>query len=138
MDPLLLWAIMKQESAFQPSCYSTAGARGLIQMIPSTSEYVAEANGWSDTYSPDILYDPATSIMYGTACISGYREDCGGDITETLASYNGGPHNAVRWGMGEVSSREFFSRISFNETKKYVEIVSNNYVIYKLIWPEYN
>lgn len=138
MDPLLLWAIMKQESAFQPSCYSTAGARGLIQMIPSTSEYVAEQNGWSDTYSPDILYDPATSIMYGTACISGYGANCGGDVLETLASYNGGPHNAARWGMGDASAREFFSRISFNETKKYVEIVSNNYVIYKQIWPEYN
>ncbi len=137
MDPKLLWAIMKQESAYQPSCYSTAGARGLIQMIPSTSEYVAIDNGWSESYTPDILYDPATSIMYGTACISSYGEDCNWDIPGTLAGYNGGPHNALRWGWASSSKEEFFSRITFNETKKYVEIVSHNYVIYKEIWSEY-
>jgi len=138
MNPNLLWAIMKQESAFQPSCYSTAGARGLIQMIPSTSEYVALENGWEHLYSPDILYDPATSILYGTACISGYGEDCNWDIPGTLAGYNGGPHNALRWGWGVASKEEFFSRITYNETKKYVEIVSHNYDIYKTIWPEFN
>lgn len=138
MDPKLLWAIMKQESAFQPSCFSTAGARGLIQMIPSTSEYVALENGWEHLYSPDILYDPATSILYGTACISSYGEDCNWDIPGTLAGYNGGPHNALRWGWGTASKEEFFSRITYNETKKYVEIVSHNYDIYKVIWPEFN
>ena len=138
MDPKLLWSIMKQESAFQPSCFSTAGARGLIQMIPSTSEYVALENGWQDLYSPDILYDPATSILYGTACISSYGENCDWDIPGTLAGYNGGPHNAIRWGWGSSSKEEFFSRITYNETKKYVEIVSHNYDIYREIWPEYN
>lgn len=138
MDPKLLWSIMKQESAFQPSCFSTAGARGLIQMIPSTSEYVAIENGWEHLYSPDILYDPATSILYGTACITDYGEDCNWDIPGTLAGYNGGPHNALRWGWGTASQEEFFSRITYNETKKYVEIVSHNYDIYKGIWPEFN
>jgi len=138
MDPKLLWAIMKQESAFQPDCFSPAGARGLIQMIPSTSEYVAIENGWQNQYSPDILYDPATSILYGTACITSYGRDCDWDISGTLAGYNGGPHNALRWGWGTASEEEFFSRITFNETKKYVEIVSHNYSIYKEIWPEFN
>jgi soluble lytic murein transglycosylase len=138
MDPFLLWAIMKQESAFQPSCFSTAGARGLIQMIPSTSEYVAEDNGWSESYSADILYDPATSIMYGTACISQYGNRFGWDIPGTLAGYNGGPHNADRWGWADSSTEEYFSRITYNETKKYVEIVSHNYMVYKKIWPEYH
>ncbi|MCD6589454.1 MAG: transglycosylase SLT domain-containing protein [Candidatus Fermentibacteraceae bacterium] len=138
MDPKLLWSIMKQESAFQPECFSSAGARGLIQMIPSTSEYVAIEHGWQDSYTPDILYDPATSILYGTACISGYGEDFSWDIPGTLAGYNGGPHNALRWGWGTVSTEEFFSRITYNETKKYVEIVSHNYDIYKEIWPEFN
>ncbi len=138
MDPKLLWSIMKQESAFQPTCFSTAGARGLIQMIPSTSEYVALENGWEHLYSPDILYDPATSILYGTACITSYGEDCDWDVPGTLAGYNGGPHNALRWGWGTASPEEFFSRITYNETKKYVEIVSHNYDIYKEIWPEFN
>jgi len=107
-------------------------------MIPSTSEYVAGDNGWSDSYSPDILYEPAVSIMYGTACISQYGRDFQWDVPGTLAGYNGGPHNALRWGWENSPTEEFFSRITFNETKKYVEIVSHNYLIYKNIWPEYN
>lgn len=134
LDPLMIWSIMKQESGFSPGVYSTAGARGLLQMIPGTSEYVAAEMGW-DHFSPDELYEPAVSIEYGTACISGYSREMGGLVHETLAAYNGGPHNALRWGAGTADTREFYSRITFNETKKYVEIVSHNYAIYRAIWP---
>jgi len=134
LDPLLIFSIMKQESGFSPGVYSTAGARGLLQMIPSTSEYVADQRGW-EHFTPDALYDPRVSIEYGTACISGYSEEMGGGVFETLAAYNGGPHNAVRWGAGAASPEEFFSRITFNETKKYVEMVFHNYEIYRAIWP---
>ncbi|MBD3369704.1 transglycosylase SLT domain-containing protein [Candidatus Fermentibacteria bacterium] len=131
-DPLLAWSIMKQESAFQPSCYSTAGARGLIQMIPSTSEYLAEERDWSD-YSPDKLYLPEVSIEYGVAYLS--EVAVGFDRTlETLAAYNGGPHNAMRWGARRESPEGFFSRITYNETKLYAEIVSHNYEVYKSIY----
>jgi soluble lytic murein transglycosylase len=134
LDPLLVYSIMKQESGFSPGVYSTAGARGLLQMIPSTSEYVADQRSW-EHFTPDALYDPSVSIEYGTACISGYSDEMGGGVFETLAAYNGGPHNAVRWGAGSASPEEFFARITFNETKKYVELVHHNYEIYRAIWP---
>lgn len=134
LDPLLVFGIMKQESGFSPGVYSTAGARGLLQMIPSTSEHVADRMGW-EHFSPDALYDPSVSVEYGTACISGYSGEMGGGVFETLAAYNGGPHNAVRWGAGSASPEEFFSRITFNETKKYVEMVFHNYTVYRAIWP---
>jgi len=134
LEPELAWAIMKQESAFQPACYSTAGARGLIQMIPSTSEYVALEHGW-ENYSPDILYRPEVSVEYGLCYISEVNE--GFDhVYSTLAGYNGGPHNAMRWGAGSVSPEEFFSRITYNETKKYTEIVHHNYQVYKYLYPD--
>jgi soluble lytic murein transglycosylase len=132
-DPLLAWAIMKQESAFQPGCYSTAGARGLIQMIPSTSEYVALQNGW-EGYSPDMLYRPEVSLEYGISYLSGVASDLR-HLHVTLAGYNGGPHNAMRWGAGEVSPQLFFSRITFNETKRYTEIVAHNYDAYRALYP---
>jgi soluble lytic murein transglycosylase len=131
-DPLLAWAIMKQESAFQPSCYSTAGARGLIQMIPSTSEYLAMQRGWDD-YTPDRLYLPEVSVEYGVAYLSEVASGFGHTI-ETLAAYNGGPHNAQRWGAHRESPEEFFSRITYNETKLYTEIVSHNYQVYGSIY----
>lgn len=132
-NPLLLWAIMKQESAFQPDCFSWAGARGLIQMIPSTSEYVAEANGWCDEYSPDILYDPEVSVRYGTSYISDVLNKSG-SVPVMLASYNGGPHNGLRWGGTTVAPDMFFSRITYNETKRYTEIVYHNLAVYMALY----
>lgn len=96
-DPVLVWSIMRQESMFQPWAASPAGARGLIQMIPSTSETVALEQGW-DGYSPDALFEPAVSLRYGICYLSGIASEMNGPL-KLLASYNGGPHNAIgRWG----------------------------------------
>jgi len=133
LDSLFAWAIIRNESMFQPTCYSVAGARGLIQMIPSTSEYVAIEQGWND-YSPDRLYDPAVSIEYGISYISGVNRDLGGDPVFTAAAYNGGPHNAVHWGAEDMEADEFFSLITYNETKNYTQNVHHAYMIYKALY----
>ncbi|NLP05237.1 transglycosylase SLT domain-containing protein [Candidatus Fermentibacteria bacterium] len=133
-DPLLTWSIMRQESMFQPSCYSPAGARGLIQMIPSTSEMVATEMGWDD-YSPDRLYDPAVSLDYGLCYLSGVAAGMPG-VVHLLAAYNGGPHNATgRWGASSLPDDMFFARITFNETRLYAEKVFWNYRIYRWLYP---
>ncbi|MCD4701400.1 MAG: transglycosylase SLT domain-containing protein [Candidatus Aegiribacteria sp.] len=133
LDSLFAWAIIRNESMFQPTCYSVAGARGLIQMIPSTSEYVAIEQGWDD-YSPDRLYDPAVSIEYGISYISGVNRDLGGDPVMTAAAYNGGPHNAVHWGAEDMEPDEFFALITYNETKNYTQNVHHAYMIYKALY----
>ncbi|MCK5117753.1 MAG: transglycosylase SLT domain-containing protein [Candidatus Aegiribacteria sp.] len=133
LDSLFAWAIIRNESMFQPTCYSVAGARGLIQMIPSTSEYVAIERGWND-YSPDRLYDPAVSIEYGISYISGVNTELGGDPVFTAAAYNGGPHNAVHWGAEDMEPDEFFSLITYNETKSYTQNVHHAYLIYKALY----
>ena len=133
LDSLFAWAIIRNESMFQPTCYSVAGARGLIQMIPSTSEYVAIEQGWND-YSPDRLYDPAVSIEYGISYISGVNTDLGGDPVFTAAAYNGGPHNAVHWGAQDMEPDEFFALITYNETKSYTQNVHHAYMIYKALY----
>ncbi len=135
-DPVLVWAIMRQESMFQPRCSSPAGARGLIQMIPSTSEYVALENGWDD-YSPDLLFQPEVSLRYGVSYLASTAGGAGG-VLQTLASYNGGPHNAQgRWGASSLADDLFFCRITFNETREYVEKVYNNYQAYRQLYPGY-
>lgn len=133
LDPLFAWAIVRNESMFQPWTYSVAGARGLIQMIPSTSEYVALENGWGD-YSPDRLYDPEMSLSYGISYISGISRDLGGDPVVTAAAYNGGPHNALHWGARDMETDEFFSLITFNETRAYTQNVHHAYVIYMSLY----
>ncbi len=135
-DPLLTWSIMRQESMFQPSCHSPAGARGLIQMIPSTSEMVAEEMGWDD-YSPDRLYEPAVSLDYGLCYLSGVAAGMPG-VVQLLAAYNGGPHNAAgRWGASTLPDDLFFARITFNETRLYAEKVFWNYRIYRWLYPDH-
>lgn len=135
-DPVLVWSIMRQESMFQPWAASPAGARGLIQMIPSTSETVALEQGW-DGYSPDALFEPAVSLRYGICYLSGIASEMNGPL-KLLASYNGGPHNAVgRWGASSLPDDLFFGRITFNETRLYVEKVYANYAVYRLLYPEY-
>ncbi|MBD3278288.1 MAG: transglycosylase SLT domain-containing protein, partial [Candidatus Aegiribacteria sp.] len=133
LDSLFAWAIVRNESMFQPTCYSVAGARGLIQMIPSTSEYVALENGWED-YSPDRLYEPEVSLEYGISYISGVYEDFGGDPVKTAAAYNGGPHNAVHWGGLDMETDEFFALITYNETKNYTQNVHHAWQIYKSLY----
>lgn len=133
LDSLFAWAVVRNESMFQPACYSVAGARGLIQMIPSTSEYVALDNGWDD-YSPDRLYDPAVSLEYGINYISGVHEDFGGDPVKTAAAYNGGPHNAMHWGGSDMETDEFFALITYNETKNYTQNVHHAWRIYRALY----
>ena len=133
-DPLLVWSIMRQESMFQPGASSPAGARGLIQMIPSTSEYVASRQGWDD-YSPDALFEPGVSLRYGICYLSEVASEVDGPV-KLLASYNGGPHNAEgRWGASSLADDVFFCRITFDETRRYVEKVLANYEIYRLLYP---
>ncbi len=133
LDSLFAWAIIRNESMFQPTCYSEAGARGLIQMIPSTSEYVALEQGWN-YYSPDRLYDPAVSIEYGICYIAGVLHEFSGNPVITAAAYNGGPHNAIHWGANDMETDEFFSLITYNEAKIYTQNVLHSYIIYRALY----
>jgi len=135
LDPLFAWAIVRNESMFQPDCYSPAGARGLIQMIPSTSEFVAEEQGWTD-YSADRLYDPAVSLEYGICYIASIRESLGAGPAVTAAAYNGGPHNALRWGAPDLPEDRFFAAITFDETRAYVQNVCTALAVYRALYPQ--
>lgn|GEM_PF-529998 len=135
-DPVLVWAIMRQESMFQPLCASPAGARGLLQLIPSTSEYIAAERGWTD-YSPDRLFLPEVSLRFGTAELEATSEEAGG-VLETLAAYNGGLHNAKgRWGGGTGGDDLFYCRITFDETRLYADKVCANYLVYRWLYPSF-
>jgi soluble lytic murein transglycosylase len=128
---------MRQESMFQPWCASPAGARGLLQLIPSTSEYLAAKNGWED-YSPDRLFVPEISLRYGVAELGDVASEAGG-LVQTLASYNGGLHNARgRWGAGTAGDDMFYCRITFDETRIYSDKVCANYAIYRRLYPSYS
>jgi soluble lytic murein transglycosylase len=95
--PLFLFSVMRQESLFEGFVRSSAGARGLMQIMPSTGESIAANSGWPPGYSNDDLYRPFVSINMGANYLEKQREFFDGDLFGALAAYNAGPGNAMVW-----------------------------------------
>jgi len=122
VDPLWLQAIIWQESKYDPTARSGAGARGLMQFIPETANAVASSIGMPGM-TIDKLFEPAISIELGAAYWSSLTEKLKSPEM-ALAAYNGGPDNAARWLSKSGDPELFVADIGFVETKKYVMIVS--------------
>ena len=129
--PLLLLALVRQESFFRPDAESPAGALGLTQVIPSTADEIAGQLAEADFTYVD-LFRPNVSLRFGARYLGSQLELFGGDIAAALAAYNGGPGNALRW--QEIASGDpdlFLETISFSETRAYVELVLEYYARYR-------
>jgi soluble lytic murein transglycosylase len=137
IDPLLLYAMMRQESLFNPSATSWVGARGLTQVMPETGAGIAQRLDVSP-FRPDDLYQPPLSIRFGAFYLAAQIDALEGDgrVHGGLAAYNGGPGNAQRWaGGGSIPDPEaFVAAIDFAETKDYVMSVYAFYGTYRQIY----
>ncbi|RME27536.1 MAG: hypothetical protein D6798_04325 [Deltaproteobacteria bacterium] len=135
VDPLLVMAIMRQESTYQPTVVSHAGAIGLVQIMPATGARVAALLG-EGRYSPRDLEDPATNLRYGVYYLSLLIQRFGGAFPLAVASYNGGPHNVSRWlrpWLAEgspVDLASFVEQIEYRESRDYVKRVTGFYDTY--------
>lgn len=96
-DPLLILAIMKVESAFNPSAVSFAGAYGLLQIKPVAAEEVATVFGGNSADAGD-LFDPFVNVRVGVQYLSYLRDVVGRNPTRMLAAYNLGPTHVRRYG----------------------------------------
>lgn len=134
IDPLLLAALIRQESLWDPSAGSFAGALGLAQVIPSTGEAIAEDLGVEDFETRD-LFRPSISIRFGAHYLGGqlraYR-----DVYVALSAYNAGPGNAARWQEADPrdTPADYLETIDFSETHLYVELVMEHYAQYRVAW----
>ncbi|OGO42867.1 MAG: hypothetical protein A2Z04_05595, partial [Chloroflexi bacterium RBG_16_57_9] len=95
LDPLLFYALIRQESRFEPLSTSSAQARGLTQVIPSTGQSIAQSLRWAG-YKNEDLYKPYVSVTFGTHYLAEMLKQFGGHPQLALAAYNGGPGNARR------------------------------------------
>ncbi|MCD6422383.1 lytic transglycosylase domain-containing protein [bacterium] len=89
IDPNLVAATIWTESRFDPYAVSPAGARGLMQLLPSTARSIAQKLGEGGLFSPDKLFDPETNIRYGTWYLAFYLRKYG-EPSLALIAYNGG------------------------------------------------
>ncbi len=128
--PLLLLALVRQESVYEPDAASFAGASGLTQVIPSTAAQIASELGETGFKNPDLLR-PRVSLRFGAYYLGQQVAGFGGDLPAALAAYNGGPGNAARWVDASGGDSDLFlESIDFSETRAYVELVLENYALY--------
>ncbi|MCX7682748.1 MAG: transglycosylase SLT domain-containing protein, partial [Anaerolineae bacterium] len=97
LDPLLIFALIRQESLFESLATSSASARGLMQVIPPTGAEIHAALDWPPGYETADLYRPYVSLRFGTYYLARQLDRFGGRVDVALAAYNGGPSNARRW-----------------------------------------
>jgi len=131
LSPHLVFAMIRQESAFDTSARSRAGARGLMQMMPATGRELAGRLGLR--YSTDRLSDPDYNIRLGTLYIRQVLDMFDGNVELALAGYNGGPYRIKRLWRQAGSNPEldrFVEGLFLEETKSYVKrivLFSNSY-----------
>ncbi|MBI5827922.1 MAG: transglycosylase SLT domain-containing protein [Deltaproteobacteria bacterium] len=133
-DPYMIAAIMREESAFNPEVVSTAGAIGLMQVMPSTGRLVARELG-KGPIDPSDLFDPDLNIELGAWYLGHLSGMFNNDLVLTIAGYNAGPNAAVRWaGTLPAETDEFIESIPYPETRRYVKKVLNSYVEFKRLY----
>ena len=134
LSPYLAWAIMRQESSFDPDVVSTAKAIGLLQMIPPTTRRMLEARG--EVYDDRVLFDPERNIALGVEYIAAIGRKFHGQVPLQAAGFNGGPHNVARWlrDFQETRLDVFVERIPFGQTRNYVRRVVTSYARYLYLY----
>lgn len=130
----LIYAVIRQESAFDRDAYSTAKAVGLTQVIPSTAEGIAEDLGVGG-FTPEDLFNPERSIEFGSYYVN---KQLGrfSDVRLGLTAYHGGPGNLGKW-QEEFTTSDidlFVERIPLGSTRNYVKSVYRNYLVYRQLY----
>jgi soluble lytic murein transglycosylase len=136
-EPALVLAIIRQESEFDPSAISSANARGLMQLIPSTAQAQARREGL--TFQRGALTtDPQYNMTLGSAHLADLIDDFAGSYLLAIAAYNAGPTNVRNWlnEWGDPRSRsvdtvDWIELIPFGETRNYVQRVTENLQVYR-------
>jgi soluble lytic murein transglycosylase len=134
LAPSFVAALIRQESNFNPSATSPAGARGLAQVMPELGERLARELNYP-VWDPVLLYQPDVSIQLGAfhlrELLSRYDQRA-----HILAAYNAGSPRVERWSkrIGVTDPEVFAEQISFVETRDYVRVIQRNEEIYRALY----
>ncbi|NWF68363.1 MAG: transglycosylase SLT domain-containing protein [Chloroflexi bacterium] len=134
IDPLLMFALIRQESLFDATATAAAGEIGLMQVIPSTGEYIASELNWPN-YQHSDLFRPYAAVEFGAFYLDEQLERFGGNAMAALAGYNAGPGRAAAW--LELSGGDpdlFMTTITIDSTRGYVQRIYSHYTIYRALY----
>ncbi len=133
LEPELVWAVMHKESSFHPLAVSTSNAQGLMQVIPSTWNWLAELQG----EPPADPFNPTASIRYGSAYLDWLIDLFDGDLELVVASYNRGQGYIQRLFEGPAvqgDKDELYRHIGDLEGREYLQQVLANFELYKALY----
>jgi len=135
VDPYLVAALIRQESAFDVDAVSPKGACGLMQLMPATARRVAAGLGLEVPGRRD-LSRPEVNVQLGTAYLGQLIAEYGGVVHRALAAYNAGEGAVAKWDLRfqGAAPDEFIEQISFPETQAYVKAVMRNYRVYRSLY----
>ena len=129
LDPYLVAALIRQESRFERDAVSSAGARGLMQLMPATARRLAGGPRLSESR----LHDPELNIRLGTRFLAELQRRFNGNLEKTVAGYNAGGTRVEGWASqgsyGEPA--EFVESIPVTQTREFVYTVLRNYRFYR-------
>lgn len=130
IDPAWVFAIARQESGFHADAISHAGARGLMQLLPSTAKLVAKQYD-IPYHSETDLHQPLTNIKLGTAYLKNLKEKTFDNLILATAAYNAGPGRIPRWLYEDAMETDrWIENIPYKETREYVKNVMAFMAIY--------
>ena len=131
LDAFLVTALIREESYFNPKAGSSAGAMGLMQLMPATASYIASHTGTNYT-GAYTLFDPQTNLKLGCAYLKQIKTQLYNDDLLAVAAYNGGPNSVKSWTkkLSYKNFDEFIENIPYPETREYVKKVFRSYWVY--------
>lgn len=135
LDPWLVAAVVRVESNFSPTAVSSRGARGLMQLLPETAQWVAQQSGDRDFF-PDLLFDPDVNLRLGTRYLAQLMQEFQGRETLALAAYNAGRSRVDRW-LAESQwdgTESGVDGIPYGETRRFVARVLRIRRLYQWIY----
>ncbi|MFM1856816.1 MAG: hypothetical protein RLZ83_2125 [Pseudomonadota bacterium] len=129
LDPATVYGLIRQESRFIMDARSSAGASGLMQLMPATARWTARKLGMA--YSPSMITEREVNLRLGTAYLKLVLDDFQGSVALAAAAYNAGPNRPRRWREGvRLEAAAWAETIPFSETRDYVKKVLSNASIY--------
>lgn len=135
-DPYLAAAVIREESQYDARAVSRVGAIGLMQLMPTTAQAMAQRNG--GTVGRDDLFDHETNIRYGVRYLEQLLGQFNGNLVHAVAAYNAGPPIVTSWiqKFGDKEPDEFVESIPYQETRQYVRRVLRSYREYRRLGGE--
>jgi soluble lytic murein transglycosylase len=133
LDPILMVALIRQESLFELSAHSHAGARGLMQVMPATGEYVAQHVDFGG-FNSDQLWLPYVSIQFGAWYLDQQLGLFDDNQFAALAAYNAGPANVLEWIKVSEDLDIFVESIPFWESRIYIRRIYENLAAYRRLY----